>query len=47
LKPFAVVNENGDPIRGYFLAYFISLGCIAIGKLNAIAPLITMFFMIT
>eukprot|EP00494_Astrolonche_serrata_P025727 UN25988 len=47
LKFFAVTNENGDPIRGYFLAYGVSCAFIAIGELNQIAPLITMFFMIT
>jgi len=48
IKPFAVVRESDkSPIRGYFLTYFVSGCCILIGSLNAIAPLISMFFMIT
>jgi len=48
LKPFSVVRaSDSSPIRGYFLTYIVSSGCILIGSLNAIAPLISMFFMIT
>jgi len=51
-QPFAVTAKDGcgtpgNPIRGYFVSYIIAAGCVAIGELNAIAPLITMFFMIT
>mmetsp|Transcript_17137 Transcript_17137/g.30707 ORF Transcript_17137/g.30707 Transcript_17137/m.30707 type:complete len:903 (-) Transcript_17137:328-3036(-) len=48
IKPFAKVRESDQsPIRGYFLTYIVSSCCILIGSLNAIAPLISMFFMIT
>jgi len=52
LSPFAVVGKDGcgtpgNPIRGYFASYVVAAGCVAIGELNAVAPLITMFFMIT
>jgi len=51
-QPFAVTAKDGcgtpgNPIRGYFVSYIIAFGCVAIGELNAVAPLITMFFMIT
>jgi len=51
-QPFAVTAKDGcgtpgNPIRGYFVSYVIAFGCVAIGELNAVAPLITMFFMIT
>ncbi|OQR67869.1 solute carrier family 12 member 2-like, partial [Tropilaelaps mercedesae] len=38
-------GPNGEPKRGYFLAMGIGIGCVAIGKLNSIAPLISNFFM--
>merc|ERR1719242_1091500 len=48
LNFFKKVRESdGAPVRGYYAAYFVSLCCIAIGSLNAVAPLITQFFMIT
>jgi solute carrier family 12 (sodium/potassium/chloride transporter), member 2 len=48
LQPFAKTRErDGSPTRGYFLCFGIACGCVLIGKLNAIAPLISMFFMMT
>jgi len=47
LEPFAVTDRKGNPIRGYLITYIISGACVAIGSLNFVAPLITMFFMIT
>jgi len=47
LDPFAVTDKRGNPVRGYMLTYFISAVCVGIGSLNFVAPLITMFFMIT
>eukprot|EP00466_Bigelowiella_natans_P021009 jgi/Bigna1/87190/estExt_fgenesh1_pg.C_170175 len=48
LAPFGVYRQSDkSPVRGYFLTYFVSGCCILIGSLNAIAPLISMFFMIT
>jgi len=47
LDPFAVTDNKGNPVRGYFLTYLISAVCVCIGRLNFVAPLITMFFMIT
>ena len=41
------MTSEGDPVRGYFLTFFLTVGCILIGELNAIAPLISMFFMMT
>ena len=41
-KGYGVANE---PIAAYFLTMIITIGCILIGDLNAIAPLITNFFM--
>ena len=34
-----------EPIRGYFLTYVIALAFILIGSLNAIAPIISNFFL--
>eukprot|EP00941_MAST-03F_sp_MAST-3F-sp1_P005717 g5717.t1 len=39
--------KQGDPIRAYFLTYAISMCAIVIGDLNTVAPLISMFFMMT
>ncbi|XP_046400819.1 solute carrier family 12 member 3-like isoform X1 [Ischnura elegans] len=38
-------GANNDPVRGYVLVFFISLGCILIAQLNAIAPLLSNFFL--
>ncbi|BBM87850.1 amino acid permease [Candidatus Uabimicrobium amorphum] len=38
---------NNEPRRAVILTFFISQLCILLGDLNAIAPIITMFFMIT
>lgn len=38
-------GKNNEPVRGYVLAFFISIGFILIGELNAIAPLISNFFL--
>jgi hypothetical protein len=46
LEYFAYTNRNGDPIRGYWLSFFIAFACNMIGNLNAGAPLITMFFLV-
>jgi len=47
LNPFAVTDKAGNPIRGYIITYIIAALCVGIGSLNFVAPLITMFFMIT
>eukprot|EP00939_MAST-03C_sp_MAST-3C-sp1_P005003 g5003.t1 len=36
-----------DPIRGYFVSFGIACAFIVMGDLNAVAPLISMFFMMT
>ena len=41
------VDEPGDPILGYFVAFGIAVACILVGDLNVVAPLISMFFMLT
>merc|ERR1719319_1740427 len=46
LRFFAVADKNGNPIRGYFLTFGVAFCCNLIGELNAIAPLISQFFMI-
>ncbi|KOX69963.1 Bumetanide-sensitive sodium-(potassium)-chloride cotransporter [Melipona quadrifasciata] len=38
-------DKNKEPIRGYFLTFIIAVGFILIGELNAIAPLISNFFL--
>ena len=40
-------KKTNDPIAGYFLTFIIALLCCLIGELNVIAPIISMFFMIT
>ncbi|XP_067144438.1 solute carrier family 12 member 2-like isoform X2 [Centruroides vittatus] len=38
-------GKNGEPRRGYVLTFIIALACCAIGELNAIAPIISNFFL--
>lgn len=38
-------GKSGEPRRAYCLAFVIALGCIAIGQLNLIAPIISNFFL--
>ncbi|NXO01518.1 S12A3 protein, partial [Rhinopomastus cyanomelas] len=38
-------GKNSEPIRGYMLTYFIAVGFILIAELNAIAPIISNFFL--
>lgn len=38
-------GKNKEPRRGYVLTFFIALACVAIGELNAIAPIISNFFL--
>ncbi len=48
LKGFAQGSgASNEPRRATILTFFIAQGCILIGDLNMIAPIITMFFMIT
>ncbi|MCF8109298.1 MAG: hypothetical protein K9J81_09925, partial [Desulfohalobiaceae bacterium] len=48
LKPFAQgVGPMNNPRRGVLFSAAIALGTIGIGRLNAIAPLVTMFFLIS
>ena len=37
-------GPNNDPLKGYILIFFISLGCILIGDLNSISTLLSNFF---
>lgn len=47
LSYFAEMNRNQDPERAYYFTYVVALACCMLGDLNLVAPLITMFFMIT
>ncbi|XP_074649682.1 solute carrier family 12 member 2-like [Tubulanus polymorphus] len=38
-------GKSGEPFRAYMLTFGIALGFIAIGELNAIAPIISNFFL--
>ncbi|XP_055316627.1 bumetanide-sensitive sodium-(potassium)-chloride cotransporter isoform X2 [Sitodiplosis mosellana] len=38
-------GKNNEPVRGYILTFIISIAFILIGDLNAIAPLISNFFL--
>lgn len=38
-------GKNNEPVRGYVLTFFISIVFIQIGELNAIAPLISNFYL--
>ncbi|XP_022249668.1 solute carrier family 12 member 2-like isoform X1 [Limulus polyphemus] len=38
-------GKNGEPRRAYILAFAIALACVVIGELNAIAPIISNFFL--
>ena len=39
--------EEGDPVIGYLVVFVIGTGCVLIGTLNVVAPVISMFFLIT
>ena len=54
LFPWAWFNYFGEgkgatnePVRAYFLTFFINCGCVAVAKLDIIAPLISNFFMVS
>ncbi|MEZ6038514.1 MAG: amino acid permease [Planctomycetota bacterium] len=48
LKPFAKGSgANKEPRRATTLTFAIGMACVLLGDLDAIAPIITMFFMIT
>ena len=38
-------GRGNEPRRGYILAFFVAVGCCIIGDLNAIAPIISNFFL--
>ncbi|CAM9815934.1 unnamed protein product, partial [Heterosigma akashiwo] len=38
-------GRNDEPMRGYALTLVIAIGSILVGSLNAVAPLITNFFL--
>ncbi|CAH1407510.1 unnamed protein product [Nezara viridula] len=38
-------GKTGEPVRGYIFTFFIALAFILVGDLNAIAPLISNFFL--
>lgn len=38
-------GKNNEPVRGYVLTFIIALAFILVGELNAIAPLISNFFL--
>lgn len=40
-------GPNDEPWNGYIFSFIVAIGCILIGDLNLIAPLITGFFMIS
>jgi solute carrier family 12 (sodium/potassium/chloride transporter), member 2 len=49
-KPSAEEIEempSPEPIRGYFLTFVIACGCVLIGELNFIAPIISQFFLLS
>ncbi|HSO20425.1 MAG TPA: amino acid permease, partial [Desulfosarcina sp.] len=48
LTPFAAVSQpSGNPRRGILLAAGIALGTIALGQLNLVAGVVSMFFLIS
>jgi amino acid transporter len=47
IRYFAKTRANGDPVRGYLFTFVVGGACVLIGKLNAVAPLISMFFLMT
>ncbi len=47
LRPFAVSGPGDNPRRGVLLSGALALGTIALGDLNLIAPVVSMFFLIS
>ena len=43
LRPF---QGHGEPRRPLMLTFLLCLGCVLIGDINSVAPIITMFFLI-
>lgn len=37
--------KDNEPVRGYWLAFFISVGFVMVGEINDLAPIITNFFL--
>uniref|UniRef100_A0A158RDR2 Solute carrier family 12 member 6 n=1 Tax=Hydatigena taeniaeformis TaxID=6205 RepID=A0A158RDR2_HYDTA len=46
LSIFKVVTKRGEPLRAQLLTYAISQGAVLIASIDAITPLITMFFLL-
>jgi amino acid transporter len=48
LRPFArVAGAHGNPRRGVLFTLAIATGCVAVADVNQIAPVVTMFFLIS
>jgi hypothetical protein len=47
LKPFAASGEDGNPRRAAVLTLLIALAVVALGDLNTIAAVVSMFFLIS
>ncbi len=40
-------GKNKEPLRAYLLTFLIAAGCVLIGDLNSIAPIISNFFLMS
>jgi len=47
LAPFAVTSRSGNPRRAVLLSLVIALVTAALGDLNVVAPIVSMFFLIS
>ncbi len=47
LTPFAHAGADGNPRRGVVLTLVIAVVCVALGGVNVIAPIVSMFFLIS
>ena len=45
LNPFAKSSASGEPVRALIITVFIAELCVLIASLDAVAPIITMFFL--
>jgi len=44
---FGTVITEGDPMYAYVVSYILACACVCLGNLDIVAPLISMFFMMT
>ncbi|XP_055863932.1 solute carrier family 12 member 9-like isoform X2 [Biomphalaria glabrata] len=47
LKPATITTKSGNPLISVFITWFLSQIVLLVGKLNAIAPIVSVFFLLS